>query len=152
MSPPSNALREGSPAIDTGNPSGCTDDSSTLSTDQRGTGYDRTVDGNSDGTAVCDIGAYEYVAAAASEEKADSEGGDAGIDDAETTESADKETDADKGTEADDGDGTVEGDETSGGDTTGDYTTVPDSGDEATSGETAGGDATSDTGGGADVV
>lgn len=47
------ALLSGSPAIDTGDNAGC------QPTDQRDT--TRPQDGNSDGTAVCDIGAYEYV-------------------------------------------------------------------------------------------
>lgn len=46
------ALGENSPAIDAGNPDNC------LFTDQRG--FFRPVDGNGDGIAVCDIGAYEY--------------------------------------------------------------------------------------------
>jgi len=46
------ALQAGSPAIDAGDPA------STLTTDQRG--FPRPVDGNSDSTAVIDIGAYEY--------------------------------------------------------------------------------------------
>lgn len=39
--------------INHGNPAGCTDGTSTLTTDQRGTGYSRTV------SSACDIGAYE---------------------------------------------------------------------------------------------
>jgi hypothetical protein len=46
-----NALLAGSPAIDSGNNVPCP------ATDQRGTG--RPVDGNGDGVAVCDAGAYE---------------------------------------------------------------------------------------------
>jgi hypothetical protein len=46
------ALLENSPAIDTGTNAGCP------STDQRG--VVRPVDGDEDGTATCDIGAYEY--------------------------------------------------------------------------------------------
>ncbi len=54
------ALLAGSPAIDAGNPAGCVDDSGTLLVyDQRDTSYNRTVDGDADGTATCDIGAYE---------------------------------------------------------------------------------------------
>ncbi len=47
------ALLPGSPAIDAG------DDTTCLATDQRG--IVRPFDGNSDGAAVCDIGAYEAV-------------------------------------------------------------------------------------------
>jgi hypothetical protein len=49
---PTMALLAGSPAIDAGNNSGAP------ATDQRG--YARIVDGNGDGTATIDIGAYEY--------------------------------------------------------------------------------------------
>jgi uncharacterized repeat protein (TIGR01451 family) len=45
------ALQPGSPAIDAGNNATC------LETDQRG--FPRPVDGNNDGTAICDMGAYE---------------------------------------------------------------------------------------------
>jgi hypothetical protein len=51
------ALLPGSPAIDAGDPAGCLAKGSPLSTDQRGRG--RTVDGDGDGNAVCDIGAFE---------------------------------------------------------------------------------------------
>jgi len=51
-------LLQGSPALDGGNPDGCTDHNDTLlTTDQRGA--DRPIDGSGDGTATCDIGAYE---------------------------------------------------------------------------------------------
>jgi CSLREA domain-containing protein len=55
------ALFVGSPAIDGGNPSGCTevDGVTELMTDQRG--FTRSVDGNRDANSICDIGAYEYV-------------------------------------------------------------------------------------------
>ena len=49
---PTHALTPGSPAIDNGNPAVCP------STDQRGIA--RPADGNGDGDARCDIGAYEY--------------------------------------------------------------------------------------------
>ena len=53
------ALLPGSPAIDAGDPAGCTDASGDLvSVDQRG--YNRSVDGDGDGTARCDIGAFEF--------------------------------------------------------------------------------------------
>lgn len=48
------ALLAGSPAIDAGDPAGCTE---AAGVDQRG--FARPVDGNGDGTAACDIGAYE---------------------------------------------------------------------------------------------
>jgi hypothetical protein len=48
------ALRRGSPAIDGGDPS-----FSYFPYDQRGTGFERVIDGDGDGTAVVDIGAYE---------------------------------------------------------------------------------------------
>ncbi len=46
------ALLSGSPAIDAGNNAACP------ATDQRG--YSRPYDGNNDGTATCDIGAFEF--------------------------------------------------------------------------------------------
>lgn len=49
------ALLPGSPAIDAGDIINC------LPTDQRG--FARPADGNGDGTAICDIGAYEAIAA-----------------------------------------------------------------------------------------
>jgi CSLREA domain-containing protein len=58
-------LLTGSPAIDSGNncveTATCPSNNPTspLTTDQRGTGFPRVVDGNGDGTAVVDIGAFE---------------------------------------------------------------------------------------------
>ncbi len=58
-SPAYYALLPNGPAIDAGNPAGCTDhEGSTISLDQRGS--PRDIDGNGDGSALCDIGAYEY--------------------------------------------------------------------------------------------
>src|SRR6476646_10501637 len=52
------ALVAGSPAIDAGNPNGCLDTTGApLPTDQRG--LPRAFDGNGDGRAACDIGAFE---------------------------------------------------------------------------------------------
>ena len=52
------ALFAGSPAIDAGNPGGCTDeDGNLLARDQRD--QPRALDGNGDGTLRCDIGAFE---------------------------------------------------------------------------------------------
>jgi hypothetical protein len=52
-------LLAGSPAIDGGNPAGCLDAAGyVLTIDQRG--FPRPLDGNGDGSAVCDVGAYEY--------------------------------------------------------------------------------------------
>ncbi|MEW5985729.1 MAG: choice-of-anchor Q domain-containing protein [Chloroflexota bacterium] len=53
------ALKTDSSAMDAGNPAGCTDENGVLFTaDQRG--YPRPADGNFDGQAICDIGAYEW--------------------------------------------------------------------------------------------
>ena len=52
------ALVVGSPAVDRGNPNGCLDSTGApLQTDQRG--LPRVFDGNGNGQAVCDIGAFE---------------------------------------------------------------------------------------------
>ena len=51
---PTHALLPGSPAIDAGDNAGCP------AADQRGVA--RPKDGDADGTATCDIGAYEYQA------------------------------------------------------------------------------------------
>ena len=54
------ALKAESPTIDAGNPNGCKDpQANDLTTDQRG--EIRPFDGDLDGTAVCDIGAYEFI-------------------------------------------------------------------------------------------
>lgn len=54
------ALTVGSPAIDAGNPAGCKAEGGTrdLLNDQRS--FLRPVDGDGNGSAICDIGAYEY--------------------------------------------------------------------------------------------
>jgi hypothetical protein len=52
------ALVPGSPAIDAGGPVCLDADGNPLRTDQRG--RPRPVDGNQDGTAACDIGAFEF--------------------------------------------------------------------------------------------
>lgn len=58
---PTQALLPGSPAIDAGNPAGCTDAiGDPLLVDQRGS--PRPADGNGEGTAVCDVGAFEAAA------------------------------------------------------------------------------------------
>ncbi|MCL4299763.1 MAG: CSLREA domain-containing protein [Anaerolineae bacterium] len=52
------ALNPGSPALDAGNPAGCTDNAGNgLTTDQRG--YARSVDGDGANGPRCDIGAFE---------------------------------------------------------------------------------------------
>jgi hypothetical protein len=58
-SPGYHPLLPGSPAIDAGNPAGCTDHlGNPLTADQRGT--PRPLDGNGDGSAICDMGSYEF--------------------------------------------------------------------------------------------
>jgi len=64
------ALPSTSPAIDAGNPGGCTDFSDNpLDYDQRG--LFRHVDSNSDTSEICDIGAYEYISVDLSVSKTD---------------------------------------------------------------------------------
>jgi hypothetical protein len=54
------ALNAGSPAIDAGDPDGCKDpQANDLTTDQRG--EIRPFDGDLNGSAVCDMGAYEFL-------------------------------------------------------------------------------------------
>jgi CSLREA domain-containing protein len=58
------ALLSGSPALDAGNNCVLTNSCTTalpsaLTTDQRGAGFSRSADGNGDGTAIVDIGAFE---------------------------------------------------------------------------------------------
>jgi len=56
---PTHALLAGSPAIDGGDPSACSDAAGApLLVDQRGA--PRPIDGDGNGTKVCDIGAYEF--------------------------------------------------------------------------------------------
>jgi hypothetical protein len=58
---PTHALLPGSPAIDAGNNAFAFNpfNNSLLLTDQRGSGFVRIADGNGDGTAIVDIGAFE---------------------------------------------------------------------------------------------
>lgn len=53
-------LKSNSPAIDAGNPDGCSINNSDIEADQRN--YERIVDGNGDNNPRCDIGAFEYQA------------------------------------------------------------------------------------------
>lgn len=56
------ALDTGSPVLDKGNTTGCKDDKNQdLTTDQRSNGFTRSADGDGDGTARCDIGAFEVI-------------------------------------------------------------------------------------------
>lgn len=55
---PTHALLPGSPAIDTGDPTGCKVGASLISQDQRS--QPRTLDGDNNGAVRCDVGAYEY--------------------------------------------------------------------------------------------
>lgn len=52
------AILSGSALIDAGDPSGCSDEVGTVLTGDE-TGGTRAVDGNADGSALCDIGAFE---------------------------------------------------------------------------------------------
>jgi CSLREA domain-containing protein len=57
---PTVGIQATSPAVDSGNPEGCSDivDGTPLPTDQRA--FLRPVEGNLDGGEICDIGAFEY--------------------------------------------------------------------------------------------
>jgi hypothetical protein len=63
LQPPANPLAlylaslPGSPVLDGGNPAGCTDGTNPLTVDQLG--RRRPMDGDNDGTPVCDVGAIE---------------------------------------------------------------------------------------------
>ncbi len=55
------AFDASSPLLDAGNPGGCLDETGQLlANDQRGPGFPRMTDGTSDGSALCDKGAYEF--------------------------------------------------------------------------------------------
>ena len=58
---PTHALLLGSPAVDAGTNALAVDpfNGSALLTDQRGSGFPRIVDGNGDGSAIVDLGAFE---------------------------------------------------------------------------------------------
>ncbi len=71
------ALLPSSPAIDHGNPAGCKDDQdAVLAKDQRG--GTRPLDGDDDGDARCDIGAFELGSGLVISRVSPSEGGDSG--------------------------------------------------------------------------
>jgi hypothetical protein len=71
------ALLDGSPAIDAGNPAGCTDENDApIAKDQRGSA--RAADGDDDGVARCDIGAFELGSSFTIARIQPTEGGNAG--------------------------------------------------------------------------
>jgi hypothetical protein len=72
---PTHALLAGSPAIDSGSPATCP------AIDQRG--FVRPTDGDEDGSAVCDIGAYEAAARSLPSVVIDDEGGSAQVPDSD---------------------------------------------------------------------